>query len=238
MATDDHAALDAEWHQAFDALRATGVEYDADDPIAARYRTASTALNHSNRRRERWTETDRVAAATDKAALDAINLLLSAETWPGASGMEDVCEIVRSTGRTKVTGAPDWGATLMATETRRVRLYGAEPELVGVAKAALFGELVTLATPVLVSYRSDLFHDAVWIDGLTGPCTLYWSVRATGTCISSDPTFFASSMSVWGERSIAWRIDLVVDHEVWYADFTPYEALSARLVDDQVPVAA
>ena len=44
----------------------------------------------------------------DKDALDAINLLLSAEEWPGASGMEDVCEIVRATGRVEIEDAPEW----------------------------------------------------------------------------------------------------------------------------------
>ncbi len=48
----EHAALDAEWHQAFAALRAAGLESDADDPIAARYRSASKAVNHANRSRD------------------------------------------------------------------------------------------------------------------------------------------------------------------------------------------
>lgn len=51
--TRTHAELDAEWHKAFDALRAAGLESDADDPIAARYRAAGNAVNHANRRRER-----------------------------------------------------------------------------------------------------------------------------------------------------------------------------------------
>jgi len=48
----DHAVLDAEWHKAFDALRAAGLESDADDSIAARYRAASNAVNHANRSRD------------------------------------------------------------------------------------------------------------------------------------------------------------------------------------------
>jgi hypothetical protein len=47
-----HAALDAEWREAFDALRAAGLASDADDPTAARYRAASAAVNHSNRSRD------------------------------------------------------------------------------------------------------------------------------------------------------------------------------------------
>lgn len=48
----EHAVLDAEWHEAFDALRAAGLEHDADHPIAERYRAASNAVNHANRSRD------------------------------------------------------------------------------------------------------------------------------------------------------------------------------------------
>lgn len=48
----DHAVLDAAWHKAFDALRAAGLEADADDPIATHYRAASDAVNHANRSRD------------------------------------------------------------------------------------------------------------------------------------------------------------------------------------------
>lgn len=47
-----HAVLDAAWHEAFDALRAAGLEADADDPIAAAFREASNAVNHANRSRD------------------------------------------------------------------------------------------------------------------------------------------------------------------------------------------
>lgn len=47
-----HAKLDAEWHEAFDALRSAGLEHDADHPIAVRYRAASAAVNHANRSRD------------------------------------------------------------------------------------------------------------------------------------------------------------------------------------------
>ncbi len=44
--------IHAEWRRAFDALRAAGLEADADHPIAAYYRAASDAVNHSNRSRD------------------------------------------------------------------------------------------------------------------------------------------------------------------------------------------
>jgi len=48
----EHAVLDAAWHEAFDALNAAGLEADAKDSIAARYRAASDAVNHANRSRD------------------------------------------------------------------------------------------------------------------------------------------------------------------------------------------
>lgn len=45
---------------------------------------------------------------SDEEALDRLNLLLSAREWPGASGMEDVLEIVRQTGRQEIPDAPEW----------------------------------------------------------------------------------------------------------------------------------
>lgn len=50
----------------------------------------------------------RRTALTDAQALDRLNLLLSAAEWPGASGMEDVAEIVRWTGRKEIANAPAW----------------------------------------------------------------------------------------------------------------------------------
>ncbi len=44
----------------------------------------------------------------DAEALDTLNLRLSAPEWPGASGMEDVCDIVRATGRSEIPNAPEW----------------------------------------------------------------------------------------------------------------------------------
>jgi hypothetical protein len=41
----------------------------------------------------------RIMPVTDAEALDQLARLLSAPEWPGASGMEDVAEIVASTGR-------------------------------------------------------------------------------------------------------------------------------------------
>lgn len=52
MTDADVTRLNAEWDRAFAALRAAGLEADADDPVAAHYRAASDAVNHANRHHE------------------------------------------------------------------------------------------------------------------------------------------------------------------------------------------
>ncbi len=41
-------------------------------------------------------------------ALDTLSLRLSTAEWSDASGMEDVNEIVRGTGRREIANAPEW----------------------------------------------------------------------------------------------------------------------------------
>jgi hypothetical protein len=47
-----HAKLEADWQKSFKALKKAGLESGADHPIAAAYRSASNAVNHSNRSRD------------------------------------------------------------------------------------------------------------------------------------------------------------------------------------------
>lgn len=52
-------------------------------------------------------------------------------------------------------------------------------------RANVFAHLLDLAA-VVTSHRSDLFHDALWIDrNVNGPTTFFYSVRDTGTWIAS-----------------------------------------------------
>jgi hypothetical protein len=44
--------INERWQRAFDALRAAGLEANADHPIAVAYRAASDAVNHANRSRD------------------------------------------------------------------------------------------------------------------------------------------------------------------------------------------
>lgn len=47
-------------------------------------------------------------AAADAEVLDRLAYLLSAEEWPGASGMEDVAELVALTGRDIDQPGAEW----------------------------------------------------------------------------------------------------------------------------------
>jgi hypothetical protein len=73
-ADDEIRALTAEFDSAFAALRRAGLEANADDLIAKRYRDASDAVNHANRKRDFFISTNQpyvTLSDTDRARLDA-----------------------------------------------------------------------------------------------------------------------------------------------------------------------
>lgn len=73
-------------------------------------------------------------------------------------------------------------APLVHSET--YRLYGFSDTIDTPVLAALFGEMVTRANPVVKAYHGDLFHDARWLDeNVTGPCEFLYMVREYGTVI-------------------------------------------------------
>lgn len=55
-------------------------------------------------------------------------------------------------------------------------------------RSLVFGELVKIAAPVMVTFHSDLFHDATWLqEHMTGrEFEFYWSVNHSGTSIGTD----------------------------------------------------
>lgn len=55
-------------------------------------------------------------------------------------------------------------------------------EAESLVKSTTFGVLVELSEGVIKNYRSDLFHDAKWIEeNVTGPRQFDWVVRTSGT---------------------------------------------------------
>lgn len=69
-----------------------------ENPRVAKFRRGRDARLRSNPGQQ----------IADQEALDRINLLLSAADWPGPSGLEDIQDIVRLTGREPVPNAPAW----------------------------------------------------------------------------------------------------------------------------------
>lgn len=93
----DHAVLKAEWDEAFDALRTAGLEADADHPIAARYRTASDAVNHANRSRE-------FAPLRQREQLDEIRQALGSIAFDLGMPGYDTENTVKIVATTRTTG--------------------------------------------------------------------------------------------------------------------------------------
>lgn len=52
----------------------------------------------------------------------------------------------------------------------------------------VFGKLADLSAPVLIAYRSDLYHDALWLqEHMTGQVlSFFYSFNQTGTYIGED----------------------------------------------------
>lgn len=74
---------EVEFRAALDALRAAGIEHDADHPVAARYRVASDAVNHYHRKRERPLTSDET-----EGLLQAFHLIEGLTSDQFAVGMD------------------------------------------------------------------------------------------------------------------------------------------------------
>ena len=88
--------------------------------------------------------------------------------------------------------------TLQVNEVRRVVLQTTNDEWAysaGSVKAGIFGQMVEMAEGVVEHYRSDLFHDATWLqDRVDGtPLTFEFLVRPWGTNVSEDRGEFSAS---------------------------------------------
>lgn len=74
--------------------------------------------------------------------------------------------------------------------TETVRLSAGDLSNPGDARsvrALLFGAMLQRAAPVLKHYRSDLYHDALWVDDhITDAMTWTWLVRECGTNLGDD----------------------------------------------------
>lgn len=71
--------------------------------------------------------------------------------------------------------------------------FGTFAELGTSVKAILFGEMVKRAEGVIEQYHGDLWHDALKVDAITGPCRFWWGPRESGTHMGEGPTWKGSA---------------------------------------------
>jgi hypothetical protein len=109
--------------------------------------------------------------------------------------------------------------TLTGAET--VRLYGwAEwPDAQRPVRAALFGEMVKRAAPVVVEYHCDLYHDAQWLnDNVNGPTEFLWMPRHSGTQIG--PSAESWERLSHREPRVLYHVALTETRGQWSVTFT------------------
>ena len=106
--------------------------------------------------------------------------------------------------------------------TTKIRLWGCDDNITSAVKALMFGELVKLAIPVVKHYQSDLFHDALWIEKLTGPAEFYFIVRTWGTHIGTDFDIVKAitNGNQNDENMKAYKVNLTCEDRTWYVRFT------------------
>lgn len=79
----------------------------------------------------------------------------------------------------------------MTTEPQKPVVLGYSPNDSSI-KARLFGALMELALPILKCYRSDMYHDACWVEGMSlptsddAPFSFLYGVRDSGTSVGND----------------------------------------------------
>lgn len=91
---------------------------------------------------------------------------------------------------------------------------GDDAEYIESVRAALFGELVKLATPLVEHYHGDVYHDAIWVQAnVTGPMEFFFGADDCGTAIGTDLGYVAMS------RKQVWHVNLTRDYRFkWEAE--------------------
>lgn len=85
-------------------------------------------------------------------------------------------------------------------------------------QAAVFDVIAEISFPIIEQFRSDLFHDALWIrNTVNGPMSFYFSLNESGTYIYSE--------NVGIRRKYMYRIDCNMDDrlEKWTVTATKME---------------
>ncbi len=110
--------------------------------------------------------------------------------------------------------------TQTTSQVIRLTGWGTFEELGSSIKALLFGHLVDKAIEDGVRvYRSDLFHDALWVDKhVTGECDFLWGTREYGTSIGMDDEAMRAALSVLGGK--LYRVRLFAEKGEWHVTFS------------------
>lgn len=102
--------------------------------------------------------------------------------------------------------------------------WGTFSELRGSILPRIFGHMVTLASPVVKEYHSDLYHDARWLDeNVDGPMIVDYLVRTSGTNLGVS----AQSMrSIGAPGGVYYTLTLhSADNRVWTLDILEHPPL-------------
>jgi hypothetical protein len=89
--------------------------------------------------------------------------------------------------------APPVPGVQAPAQTRTIKMVSANEGKPFTDVQFIFGEMVRLAAPVLQQYRSDLYHDALWLyrhmnDFQAGERdTCHWYLGASHTYLSKEP---------------------------------------------------
>lgn len=74
----------------------------------------------------------------------------------------------------------------------KLHTLGSWTDSIDVLRPRIFGILADIAWPVVYNYRSDLYHDAMWLnENLSGPDCFYFAVDESGTSIGTDPALIS-----------------------------------------------
>ena len=104
-------------------------------------------------------------------------------------------------------------------ETRSL-CYGSWETSGSTIKATIFGLLIELAEGRMTNYRSDLWHDARWIDEyVTGPMEIQWVLRDWGTHIGESAATY--NYGNFGGNAWKYKFELEDNDGKW--NLTIYE---------------
>lgn len=86
-------------------------------------------------------------------------------------------------------------------------------------RALLFGAMLDRAESVVKHYRSDLFHDALWIEKyVASEMAWFWMVRTYGTHIGTD---LGAAYTTWGKDAdnVTYKVTLTKTRISWQVSF-------------------